>query len=363
MKYGSNVVAACAGCGTDYVDITGEVSWAGEMRIKHGEAAKRSGSRIISFCGFDSVPSDIAILAAFEALKEKNQNNSKLEIEEGTTWHFSDGGINGGTVQTMISMPLRLKHCFSQSVPFLMDDPLVLVHPMKRFDPDFQKDKNRMAKAEWLNQLISFDWFMMGFSAPFLMAPINAKIIHASAIALQYGPNFVYRERFVPAGFQFTEKLKFMSIIPALFIQTVVMVFFAIVKFPFVGEWLVNYFLPPGTGPSDEWCRIGFAEVYAQVSTAKDSFGTVNRANCFMKFSGDPGNYVTAQCLCESAWALLLNRKELPVRSVDGFGTPAELLGNVLLKRLKQSKVRPVLVSTNVRLNTSVREFEMHRAS
>ena len=43
-QYSSNVVAACAANGTDYVDITGEVNWAGQMRIKHGEAAGQSGA-------------------------------------------------------------------------------------------------------------------------------------------------------------------------------------------------------------------------------------------------------------------------------------------------------------------------------
>jgi short subunit dehydrogenase-like uncharacterized protein len=357
------LVAACAECGTDYVDITGETGWAGEMRISHGEAAKRSGARIISFCGFDSVPSDISIFAAVQALQENLANSSiKVDIEEGTTWHFVEGGVNGGTIHTVMTTPLNLGRCFSQPVPFLADDPLVLSHPRKRFDPDLQATKNRMAKAEWLNQLLSFDSFMMmGVSAPFFMAIANAKVVYASAVSLNYGPNFVYRERVVPIGFQATTRLMLISIIPAIVFQLVTALVLCIVKIPIAGQKLVDYFLPPGSGPSDESCRSGKVEVYAEVTTSKDNLGNIHRANCYMKFQGDPGNFVTAQCLSESAWCLLLNRNDLPPRSDDGFGTPAELLGSVLLKRLKTSKVRPVQVSTNVRQNVPKLEWVMHR--
>ena len=57
--YGSALVAACVKHGTHYVDITGETPWAAEMIAKHHAKAAKSGTRIIPFCGFDSVPSDI----------------------------------------------------------------------------------------------------------------------------------------------------------------------------------------------------------------------------------------------------------------------------------------------------------------
>jgi short subunit dehydrogenase-like uncharacterized protein len=36
-RYGTNVVAACATTGTDYVDITGKVTWAAQTRQQFGE--------------------------------------------------------------------------------------------------------------------------------------------------------------------------------------------------------------------------------------------------------------------------------------------------------------------------------------
>ena len=86
IKYSSNVVAACADIGADHVDIMGEITWAGQMRAVHGPQARESGARIILLCSFDSIPSDISIFAAVQALRQSM--GSEMEIENGRTWHF-----------------------------------------------------------------------------------------------------------------------------------------------------------------------------------------------------------------------------------------------------------------------------------
>jgi short subunit dehydrogenase-like uncharacterized protein len=356
---GSNIVAACAQTGADYVDITGEVTWAGEMRMRYGEAASRSGARIISFCGYDSVPSDIAVFTAVQALRDAFKNK-EIEIESATTWHHAFGLANAGTIHTSAGMPLNLAKSLFRRVPFLMDDPLVLTHPRTRFDPDIEATRDRMAKAEWANQMPAFHTiFKLGVSAPFFMAVVNAKIVNASAIALNYGPNFVYKERFLPTGFKMTPVLKFVGLLPALIMQIGGLVGFSLLKLPYVGTRLLNWIAPPGSGMSEAWCRAGFAEVYAEASSPVDkNTGCVDRANCNLKFTGDPANWVTSQCVSEAALALILNRDELPARSTDGFGTPAELLGGVLLKRLKDSTIRPVQVCVSVRKCVAVNEWQ-----
>jgi short subunit dehydrogenase-like uncharacterized protein len=347
-KYGEHVVAACATCGTDYIDITGEISWAGEMRQRYSDIAENSGARIISLCGFDSIPSDLAIFAAVDALRRARRSN--VEIESGTCWHSSAGMANGGTIHSALGIPLKLRYCFSQPTPFLLDDPLVLTHPRARFDPNNQEAKNRMAKVEWLNQLPSFDSILiLGASAPFFMAPINAKVVHATAVALKYGPYFTYRERFLPLGVAPTRRMGLLSIIPALMVQLGLLVVAAILMTPYIGKFLADWLAPPGSGAPDYACKAGFAHVYSEVSTKPDARGLVDKANCSINFEGDPGNWVTAQCVCESALALILDKSKLPPRSKDGFGTPAELMGSVLLNRLQTTSVRPVKVKTHVR--------------
>jgi short subunit dehydrogenase-like uncharacterized protein len=169
------VVAACAEVGTDYVDITGEVAWVAEMRSAYGHLAKVSGARIISLCGYDSVPSDICVLAAVEALRERR--NGQVNIESAKIYHQMFGLANGGTVQTAVDMPIDLKQDFlkkeeksykMRKVPFFVGDPLILTHPRNvRHNPKYESTKNRLAFGEWLNQLVHIDRnFGFGVSLP-----------------------------------------------------------------------------------------------------------------------------------------------------------------------------------------------------
>ena len=70
--YGSALVAACVKHGTHYVDITGETPWAAEMIAKHHAKAAEDGTRIIPFCGFDSVPSDIGTWLMTQAMQQRH---------------------------------------------------------------------------------------------------------------------------------------------------------------------------------------------------------------------------------------------------------------------------------------------------
>jgi short subunit dehydrogenase-like uncharacterized protein len=356
-RYGTNVVAACAATGTDYVDITGEFSWVAQMRQMFGETAKKSGSRIISLSGFDSIPSDLSIFAAVDALREVR--GERVEIERGTTWHYFSGVANAGTVHTMADMPIDVKKMFLDSsgslrkAPFLIDDPLCLTHPtMVRHNPDFDEKRNMFALAEWWNNLPSFDGVLGGgMSLAFFMAPVNAKVIQASSVALNYGPKFRYYERWVILGFGFTRALGVVSALPALVVQIFLAVVMVLFKIPHISQRLLDSLYPPGSGPPDSLNRMCSCEVYAEVTAkaaAPTQDGNVDRAACHIIFAGDAGNLVTAQVVSESALALLHDHSNLPPKSDDGFGTPAELIGKVLLKRLMESKVRKVDIYTKV---------------
>jgi short subunit dehydrogenase-like uncharacterized protein len=108
----------------------------------------------------------------------------------------------------------------------------------------------------------------------------------------------------------------------------------------------------------DELCKLGSNSVYCKVEGIDANSGAQNRggsdnhkvytAYSYFTYQGDAGNYVTAQCVAEAALVLVLNRDELPNRSDDGFGTPAELLGAPLLKRFAHTTVRPVTIKAAV---------------
>lgn len=60
-RYGEAVVAACVESGTHYADITGEPGFVSLVRDRYDEPARRQGLRLVSCCGFDSVPHDLGV--------------------------------------------------------------------------------------------------------------------------------------------------------------------------------------------------------------------------------------------------------------------------------------------------------------
>lgn len=55
-RYGNKLVAACASAGVHCCDLTGEDIWLRGVIDKHQEEAERTGAKIVSSCGFNSIP-------------------------------------------------------------------------------------------------------------------------------------------------------------------------------------------------------------------------------------------------------------------------------------------------------------------
>src|SRR6266481_9743806 len=68
--YGTDLVAACASSGTDYLDLCGEPVWMRQMIDAHQATAERSGARIVFSCGFDSLPFELGVFFCQEAAKQ-----------------------------------------------------------------------------------------------------------------------------------------------------------------------------------------------------------------------------------------------------------------------------------------------------
>ena len=69
--YGSDLVAACAAAGTDYLDLCGEPVWMRQMIDAHEATAKANGARIVFSCGFDSIPFELGVFLLQETAKAK----------------------------------------------------------------------------------------------------------------------------------------------------------------------------------------------------------------------------------------------------------------------------------------------------
>ena len=99
--YGDHIVAACAKSGTDYVDLCGEPGWMHEKINEQGDIAKKSGSRIVFSCGFDSIPFDLGVLfLQNEVIKRHGKPSSSVRgrVRE------MNGEFSGGTAASLLSL-------------------------------------------------------------------------------------------------------------------------------------------------------------------------------------------------------------------------------------------------------------------
>ncbi|MFT7624794.1 MAG: short subunit dehydrogenase-like uncharacterized protein [Myxococcota bacterium] len=306
-KYGDHVVDACVRHQTDYVDITGETVWAKRMIDRHHEAAAAQGTRIIPFCGFDSIPSDIGARIVVDALKQRGQAARKISAS-----FKIKGGFNGGTLASALEMA-------ESGDSRKMADPLLL-NPADRRDPAEAKRSRDLRTV--LHDADRDVWL-----TPFIMASVNTRVVRRSnALEAQYGdaygPEFTYQEAMeardkksamlMGAGLGSMEKLLGKT----------------------WGRSIIKRFGPsPGEGPSEAAMDGGFMRVRL-VGEGVDGA----RVLATLKASGDPGNRITVFMLCESALALALDRDQLPGgASRGGVLTPATALGDVLVERLKSA--------------------------
>ncbi|MCB1027970.1 MAG: saccharopine dehydrogenase NADP-binding domain-containing protein, partial [Microthrixaceae bacterium] len=101
-KWGLPLVEACAEAGTHYADLTGEVLFVRDSIDRHHETAEATGARIVHSCGFDSVPSDLAMMVAAEAAGTSSDDGTADPFSEATLVVVSmKGGVSGGTIDSM----------------------------------------------------------------------------------------------------------------------------------------------------------------------------------------------------------------------------------------------------------------------
>ncbi len=302
--YGSALVDACVRHGTHYVDITGETPWVKSMIDLHHASAKRKGARIIPFCGFDSIPSDLSAYLANAAMLERY---GEACVETKVAFSIR-GGFNGGTLASLFNM-LASGQAAAMADPFLLNPegsrpPNVQAHAdvkMPRFDSDF---------AAWLG--------------PFMMAPINTRVVRRSAALVDY-----------PEGFSYQEYLRLGKGVGAAVAATGLSAGMAVSDAALkVGPLrrLAQKLAPqPGAGPSEASMDGGSfrCQWVGHSASGKTVRGVVAD-------QGDPGNRATTKMLCESALALALQLEALPGgRQHGGVLTPASGLGDVLVQRLR----------------------------
>lgn len=308
--YGTGIVDACVRFRTHYVDITGETVWVRELIDRYHQQAAADGTRIIPFCGFDSIPSDLGSYLVVRHI----QKEFGTPCKQVKAFFQMAGGVNGGTLATAFNLYETGKAAEARD-PFLLDPPIQHTEQERRqnLDPAFPH----------------FDADISAWAAPFVMGPINTRVVRRSRALFDqwqesYGRDFSYQEYM-----KFGGPLGWM---PAAGLTAGAAMFELTLQSPL--RPLLKSVLPsPGEGPSEKTMNEGWFKCEL-IGVAEDG----RKVRGVIRDQGDPGNRATVKFLCESALALAVNKDQLPGETQrGGVLTPATGLGDVLAERLRKA--------------------------
>ncbi|NQW92794.1 MAG: saccharopine dehydrogenase NADP-binding domain-containing protein [Polaromonas sp.] len=302
--YGSALVAACVKHGTHYVDITGETPWVASMIEQHHMQAAENGTRIIPFCGFDSVPSDIGTWLITQAMQQRH-GVPCVDVAAAFTLR---GGVNGGTLASLFNI-------MGSGQAKLLANPFLL-------NPTPASQKQIAANSDPV--MPRYDAQFKAWLGPFFMSAINSRVVRRSAAMLHYGDDFSYQE-YLRLGRGLLAGPTATSLSVSMGMSKVAMGFSAVRR---VAAMLIP---KPGEGPSETRMHKGF---FRCELVGKSASGQVVRGR--VQDQGDPGNRATTKMVCEAALCLVIDHEMLPGGA--GYGgvlTPATGLGDVLVRRLR----------------------------
>ncbi|MGC0328478.1 short subunit dehydrogenase-like uncharacterized protein [Streptomyces sp. SAI-170] len=291
VRYGEELVAACADAGTDYLDLTGEPEFVDLMYVRHDARARETGARLVHACGFDSVPHDLGAYFTVRQLPE----GVPLTVDGYVT---ADATFSGGTFASALGQFARGRQMIAAARDRRRHEPRLMG---RRATTPTGAPRYAAEVGAWALPLPTID----------------PQIVGRSAKALErYGPDFRYRHyaavRHLPVA------LGGVAAVGALF---------AAAQVPAARHWLSGR-LQPGEGPSAEkrarsWFSVRFVgegggrRVYTEVA------------------GGDPGYGETAKMFAEAALSLALD--DLPPTA--GQVTTAVAMGDALIDRLTRAGI------------------------
>ncbi|MBO4210237.1 saccharopine dehydrogenase family protein [Micromonospora echinofusca] len=291
VSYGEPLVAACAGAGTDYLDITGEPEFVDLMYLRYQETAVASGARLVHACGFDSVPHDLGVWYTVRHLPADAPISVDGFVRAG-------GRFSAGTYHSALTALSRARQTQVAARARRAAEP-------RPVDRRVRAVPGRLARRADLGR-----WVVP-------LPTIDPQVVRRSAAALpEYGPDFRYRH------FLAVKRL------PTVLAGAVGLAgLTALVRVPPTRRWLFGR-LSSGQGPSAaqraaSWFRVRFVGTAAGRRVVTEVSG------------GDPGYDETAKMLAESAICLALD--DLPVTS--GQVTPAVAMGGALVDRLSRAGI------------------------
>jgi short subunit dehydrogenase-like uncharacterized protein len=321
LRYGLPLVRACAAAGTHYCDLTGEVLFIHRSIAENHDTARASGARIVHACGFDSVPSDLAVLLAAEAAHTDGADlgTTRLAVRSLRT------SPSGGTVETARGIADEMRS--SATSRRIMGDPWALAEGPRPSRPASSRARrggiggavDRVLRASPVRR----DPDNGHFTGPFVMASFNTRVVARSASLLGYGE-----------GFRYAEYSDFGSgargAVTAGLVSAALVAGVAGLAFGPTRAVLDRVLPAPSEGPSEESMAKGR---FLMEVTAEATNGARYRADVGARM--DPGYAGAAVMFGQAALALVLDGDRLPPTE-GGVLTPATAVGHPLVERLRE---------------------------
>ncbi|NCF23653.1 MAG: saccharopine dehydrogenase [Gammaproteobacteria bacterium] len=305
-RYGSELVAACAENGTHYCDLAGEVQWIRRMIDAHDATARQSGARIVHCCGFDSIPMDIGAWFLQQQARERYGaycDSIVLLVKA------MKGGASGGTMASIMNVMREARA--DREVARVLARPYSLNPEGGPRGPDRSDQRG-----------IRFDVDAQNWTAPFIMATVNTRVVRRSHALLGYpwGESFRYHEAIrTGRGIGGWSRSAMITAGLAGLVGAA--------SFGWSRGLLERYVLPkPGTGPDAAAREKGFfnLEQIGRLADGRQIRGRITGDR-------DPGYGSTSKMLAESAVCLALDELD----SAGGVLTPAAAMAAPLLQRLQ----------------------------
>jgi short subunit dehydrogenase-like uncharacterized protein len=286
-QHGMPVVQACVEAATDYVDLTGEPGFVRDVIDRFDQPAREAKIRLVSSCGFDSIPHDVGALHAVRTIRPHVPIAASITLRG---YVRATGGFSGGTWHSALGIFADLRKS-------------------RASEPRRETSGRVIKRMEWGPHYADA---VRSWAVP--MPTIDPWMIRRTARALEeYGPSFTNGH--------------FMCTGSALGMVGTVAAVGTVVGLAQIGpaRRLLGRVKKQGEGPSPEHrARARFSVTFVTEAGGKRTLTRVS--------GGDPGYDETAKMISESALALARDRDSLPPRW--GALTPALALGDRLLVRL-----------------------------
>jgi len=300
-RYGTPLVEACVEHGTDYADLTAEVTWIrGNIDRLHAKA-ERVQARIVHAAGFDSVPSDLGVWLLQRTAMER-WGSACDEITH--LFGPMSGGVSGGTIQSGLDL---LQGAVEDPAArrSLMDPDLLAPEGVPSADPVGPWWPLRHEELE-------------RWSTPFVMAAANGKIVRRTRHLLKE-----------PWGdVTYLERIGMPTWARAAALGSATALISAALAIGPVRKAAQRVLPKPGEGPSERVRKSGFfRSTLVGKRRAEGTSLTVTTSA-----DADPGYGATARMLAEMGLHLALG----PHGDAFGVLTPAIAGGSDYLDRLAE---------------------------